>query len=94
MHAQAAGAAREVLASAPACRGASSSPCTTTPSCPHRGCLRPVARLLCSIQEALALAQDPSNQGEAIRNAFILLGFFIAFRVLVYVLLRRKTAGL
>ena len=46
----------------------------------------------CSLQHSLGLAQDPSNQGEAIRNGFILLGFLLFFRVLVYVVLRRKTA--
>lgn len=71
-------------ASADACAQTNPADPETSPAC------QPVD----NIQEALALAQDPSNQGEAIRNAFILLGFFIAFRVLVYVLLRRKTAGL
>jgi hypothetical protein len=48
----------------------------------------------CSLQQSLALAQNPASQGDAIRNAFILLGFFIVFRILVYVVLRRKTRGL
>lgn len=48
----------------------------------------------CSVQESLALPQNPASQGDAIRNAFVLLGFFIFLRVLVYVVLRRKTARL
>jgi hypothetical protein len=46
------------------------------------------------VQESLALPQNPASQGDAIRNAFVLLGFFIFLRVLVYVVLRRKTARL
>jgi hypothetical protein len=50
--------------------------------------------LVCSLQQSLALLQDPSSQWEAIRSALILLGFFVFFRILVYVVLRRKTTGL
>ncbi len=56
--------------------------------------LHPPFFLLRSIQNALALAQDPSSQGQAIRNAFVLLAFFVSFRILVYLVLRRKTARL
>lgn len=48
----------------------------------------------CSLQQSLALLQDPSSQWEAIRSALILLGFLVFFRILVYVVLRRKTTGL
>lgn len=46
-----------------------------------------------SIQQALGLTQDPSSQGEAARNACILLAFLVSLRALVYWVLRRKTAG-
>lgn len=47
----------------------------------------------CSIQASLGLLQDPSSQGDAIRNAFVLLGMLALFRVLVYLVLRRKTSS-
>jgi hypothetical protein len=64
--------------------------CGYQPCCPGpapRRCSSP-----CSLQQSLGLAQDPSSQSDCIRNGFILLGFLIFFRVLVYWVLRRKTA--
>lgn len=49
---------------------------------------------LCSLQSALALPQDPASQGEAYRNALILLGMLVGLRIVTYILLRRKTARL
>lgn len=48
--------------------------------------------LSCSLQSALGLVQDPSSQGDAIRDAFVLLGFLFFFRLLVYIVLRHKTS--
>ena len=39
------------------------------------------------------MLQDPSSQADAIRNAFVLLGMLAFFRVLVYLVLRRKTSS-
>jgi hypothetical protein len=61
-------------------------PCCPGPAPRRRRCP------LCSLQQSLGLAQDPSSQSDTIRNGFILLGFLIFFRVLVYWVLRRKTA--
>lgn len=48
----------------------------------------------CSLQSALALPQDPASQGEAYRNALILLAMLVGLRVLTYIVLRRKTSRL
>lgn len=45
----------------------------------------------CSLQSALNLVQDPSDQGQAVRNACILVGMLLAFRLGIYWTLRRKT---
>lgn len=61
----------------------------TNPSNPATS---PDCQPVTDLQGSLGVPQDPSSQGEAIRNAFVLLGFLIFFRVLVYLVLRRKTA--
>lgn len=45
-----------------------------------------------SLQQTLSLAQNPSSQGEAIRNASIMVAMLVALRFTVYLLLRYKTA--
>ena len=46
------------------------------------------------IQTALGLSQDPSSSADAIRDGMVLLAFFIALRLGIYVVLRHKTQGL
>lgn len=47
-----------------------------------------------SLQDSLSLLQNPSSEGDTIRDGFVLLGFLVVLRIAVYYVLRRKTAGL
>ena len=64
--------------------------------CLNRQCLKcappwPAPCPPCSMQAALGLVQDPSSQGEAVRNACILLAMLVLGRLAIYWTLRRKT---
>lgn len=68
--------------------------CCPSLTCPGRLSPRtvPAAPAARSIRQSLGLSQDLSSGGEAARNAVILLSFLVFFRVVVYLVLRRKTA--
>ncbi|KAL4457859.1 hypothetical protein ABPG75_012724 [Micractinium tetrahymenae] len=46
------------------------------------------------LQSALGLPQDPASQGEAYRNALILVAMLFGLRFITYIVLRRKTSRL
>ncbi|KAL4424963.1 hypothetical protein ABPG77_002848 [Micractinium sp. CCAP 211/92] len=54
----------------------------------------PSCSVVTDLQSGLALPQDPASQGEAYRNALILIAMLVGLRVLTYILLRRKTSRL
>ncbi|KAI7836411.1 hypothetical protein COHA_009711 [Chlorella ohadii] len=46
-----------------------------------------------NIQGSLGLLQDPASQGDAVRNTFVLLGMLVFFRIMIYLVLRRRTSS-
>lgn len=66
--------------------------------CYNAGSYLTVDRLLpsapppCSLQDSLGLVQDPTSQLDAVRDALVLLGALLFFRVAIYYVLRHKTS--